>query len=82
MLIESLYSPFNRKLTMKEKWVGAYTNLLPHLGNTSTNRVEGAHAALKSILLHSGGGIDTAFDSIDKWYRKMVNSTFVSAVQL
>jgi hypothetical protein len=44
----------------------------PHLGNRSTNRVEGAHAGLKAILSHSGGNMDKAFESIDKWYRGMV----------
>jgi hypothetical protein len=34
--------------------------------------VEGAHAGLKAILRHSGGNMDKAFESIDRWYHGMV----------
>jgi hypothetical protein len=49
-----------------------YVNKLAHLGSQSTNRVEGSHATLKSILTNAGGNLSTAFKSIDKWYLGMV----------
>lgn len=57
---------------LKTRWVGMYVNKLAHMGSRSTNRVEGAHATLKSILRNAGGNLCTAFKSIDKWYLGMV----------
>ncbi|PHZ07663.1 uncharacterized protein RHIMIDRAFT_274254 [Rhizopus microsporus ATCC 52813] len=34
----------------RKHWVGYYANRYAHLGNRSTNRVEGAHAAIKTAL--------------------------------
>lgn len=56
----------------KTKWVGMDINKLAHLGSRSTNRVEGGHPTLKSILTNAGGNLSTAFKSIDKWYLGMV----------
>ncbi|XP_012850801.1 PREDICTED: uncharacterized protein LOC105970510 [Erythranthe guttata] len=46
-------------LVYKEKFVKAWTDLIFHLGNTSTSRVESNHRALKRWLESSTGGFDT-----------------------
>lgn len=40
---------------MKEKIVCAWTDQVRHIGNTTTNRVEFAHAKLKNWLGNSKG---------------------------
>jgi hypothetical protein len=55
-----------------KKWAGMHANKLAHFGCRSTNRVEGAHATLKTILVNAGGNLKTVYQSIDKWYMGMV----------
>ncbi|XP_068487177.1 uncharacterized protein [Phaseolus vulgaris] len=48
----------------KEKFVKCWTNLLMHLGNTTSNRVESAHWSLKRILQNSMGDLCSCWDAI------------------
>jgi hypothetical protein len=57
---------------MKKKWAGMYVNKMAHFGCQSTNRVEGGHATMKSILSNASGSLQKAFESIHKWYTGMV----------
>ncbi|KAH1241511.1 hypothetical protein GmHk_07G019085 [Glycine max] len=49
----------------KEKFVAAWTNKVMHLGNTTTNRVESAHLALKRVLQNSLGDLCSAWDAMN-----------------
>ncbi|XP_058776823.1 uncharacterized protein LOC131651173 [Vicia villosa] len=50
---------------VKEKFVCAWTDKVRHLGNTTTNRVESAHATLKNWLCDSKGDLCKAWDTIN-----------------
>ncbi|KAL5170587.1 Protein FAR1-RELATED SEQUENCE 5 [Glycine soja] len=49
----------------KEKFITAWTNKVMHLGNTTTNRVESAHWALKRILQNSVGDLCSVWDAMN-----------------
>ncbi|KAH1226107.1 hypothetical protein GmHk_11G032862 [Glycine max] len=49
----------------KEKFITAWTNKIMHLGNTTTNRVESAHWALKRVLQHSLGDLCSIWDAMN-----------------
>jgi hypothetical protein len=59
---------------VEKKWAGMHVNKLAHLGCQSTNRVEGGHATLKSILTNAGGNLQKAYESVHKWYTGMVRN--------
>ncbi|XP_058755172.1 uncharacterized protein LOC131628348 [Vicia villosa] len=50
---------------VKEKFVCVWTDKVQHLGNTTTNRVESAHATLKNWLCSSKGDLCKAWDTIN-----------------
>jgi hypothetical protein len=52
--------------TDKHRCVSAWTNNYMHLGNTTTNRVEGSHGRLKGYLHGSTGDLATGWEAIDK----------------
>ncbi|KAH1256248.1 hypothetical protein GmHk_03G006439 [Glycine max] len=49
----------------KEKFVTAWTNKVMHLGNTTTNRIEFAHWALKKVLHNSLGDLCSVWDAMN-----------------
>ncbi|KAH1190092.1 hypothetical protein GmHk_20G057738 [Glycine max] len=49
----------------KEKFITAWTNKVMHLGNTTTNRVEFAHRALKRVLQNSVGDLCSVWDAMN-----------------
>ncbi|KAH1253032.1 hypothetical protein GmHk_04G009823 [Glycine max] len=49
----------------KENFVTAWTNKVMHLGNTTTNRVESGHWALKRVLKNSLGGLCSVWDAMN-----------------
>ncbi|KAJ1393023.1 OTU domain [Sesbania bispinosa] len=49
----------------KEKFVAAWIDRVMHLGNTTTNRVESAHARLKRLLQDSRGDICNCWDAMN-----------------
>ncbi|KAH1205885.1 Protein FAR1-RELATED SEQUENCE 6 [Glycine max] len=49
----------------KEKFITAWTNKVMHLGNTTTNRVESAHWALKRVLKNSVGDLCSVWDAMN-----------------
>ncbi|KAL5159962.1 hypothetical protein HKD37_15G044200 [Glycine soja] len=49
----------------KEKFVTLWTNKVMHLGNTTTNRVESAHWALKRVLHNSFGDLCSFWDAMN-----------------
>ncbi|KAL5138312.1 PHD finger protein ING1 [Glycine soja] len=49
----------------KEKFITAWTNKVMHLGNTTTNRVESAHWALKRVLQNSVGYLCSVWDAMN-----------------
>ncbi|KAH1241928.1 PKS-NRPS hybrid synthetase [Glycine max] len=49
----------------KEKFITAWTNKVMHLGNTTTNRVESAHWALKRLLQNSLEDLCSVWDAIN-----------------
>ena len=51
---------------VKEKVVCAWTDQVMHLGNTTTNRVESAHACLKNWLGNSKGDLITGWESVNQ----------------
>src|SRR5436305_6604261 len=55
----------NEYIHKKEKFVRAYTNHNLHLGNVTSSRVEGAHAALKKYLGGSTGNLYIVFESME-----------------
>lgn len=64
-------------LREKERWVGCYANKHPHMGNRTSNRAEGTHAAMKTALGNvSSGGLWTVTGKIDMWYRRRVRYTY------
>ncbi|XP_050210045.1 PKS-NRPS hybrid synthetase cheA-like [Mercurialis annua] len=52
-------------LAHKEKFCCAWTNNVMHFGNTTTCRVESAHAQLKQWLNSSTGSLDTVWTKVD-----------------
>jgi hypothetical protein len=62
---------------MIKKWAGMHVNKLAHFGCQSTNRVEGGHATLKTILSNAAGNLQKAYESIHKWYTGMVRNASV-----
>jgi hypothetical protein len=63
----------HRMMKLKHKWVGVYVHKIAHFGNCTTNRVEGAHATLKTILSNANGNLDKAFGEINRWFRRIVS---------
>ncbi|XP_055960640.1 uncharacterized protein LOC130015114 [Mercurialis annua] len=53
-------------LVHREKFVSCWTNLVLHFGNTTTRRVESAHAQLNQWLNSSTGALDTVWTKVDK----------------
>jgi hypothetical protein len=49
---------------LMKKWAGMHANKLAHFGCRSTNRVEGAHATLKTILVNSAGNLQKVYESV------------------
>ncbi|KAL5165939.1 Protein FAR1-RELATED SEQUENCE 5 [Glycine soja] len=49
----------------KEKFITAWTNKVMHLGNTTTNRIESAHWALKRVLQNSVGDLCSVWDAMN-----------------
>ncbi|KAL8511981.1 hypothetical protein ACS0TY_018443 [Phlomoides rotata] len=58
----------------KEKFVACWTNQILHYGNTSTNRAESHHAALKKQLGNSLGNFETCWDQIHTLYAASHNA--------
>ncbi|CAI0443864.1 unnamed protein product [Linum tenue] len=54
-------------LPVRHMWAKCYTNQVRHLGNTSSNRVEGAHSSFKKWLQSSIGAVDTVFKKNDDY---------------
>ncbi|KAL8476987.1 hypothetical protein ACS0TY_029330 [Phlomoides rotata] len=52
----------------KEKFVSCWTNNILHYGNTTTNRVEGHHSALKRQLKTSMGDFETCWTQMHTLY--------------
>jgi hypothetical protein len=51
-----------------KKWTGFHANKLPHMGNRSTNRVEGTHASIKMHNGTSSGKLDLVTTKITEWW--------------
>jgi hypothetical protein len=51
-----------------EKWTGFHANKLPHMGNRSTNRVEGSHANIKLHNKTSSGKLELVTTKITEWW--------------
>ncbi|KAH1233237.1 Protein FAR1-RELATED SEQUENCE 5 [Glycine max] len=49
----------------KEKFITSWTNKVMHLGNTTTNRVESAHWALKRVLQNSVRDLCSVWDAMN-----------------
>ncbi|KAH1188237.1 hypothetical protein GmHk_U059798 [Glycine max] len=49
----------------KKNFVTAWTNKVMHLGNTTTNRVESSHWALKRVLQNSLGNLCSVWDAMN-----------------
>ncbi|KAL5128565.1 putative protein FAR1-RELATED SEQUENCE 10 [Glycine soja] len=49
----------------KEKFITVWTNKVMHLGNTTTNRVESVHWALKRVLHNSVGDLCSVWDAMN-----------------
>ena len=58
---------------VKEKIVCAWTDNVRHLGNTTTNRVESAHASLKNWLGNSKGDLCRDWDSVNLMIKNQHN---------
>ncbi|RIB12009.1 hypothetical protein C2G38_2102094 [Gigaspora rosea] len=59
---------FDRMMKIKEKWVGFYTSRIMHFNATTTQRVEGAHSAMKRAI-EASGSLTKSFNSLDRWLR-------------
>ncbi|CAG8830884.1 20610_t:CDS:2, partial [Gigaspora margarita] len=57
-----------KMMRVKEKWVGIYTSRKLHFGATTTQRVEGAHSAMKHGI-ETSGSLTKSFNSLDRWLR-------------
>ncbi|XP_058725564.1 uncharacterized protein LOC131596844 [Vicia villosa] len=55
----------NALAKVKVKVVCAWTDNVRHLGNTTTNRVESAHASMKNWLVNSKGDLCRDWDSVN-----------------
>ncbi|CAG8853211.1 32954_t:CDS:1, partial [Gigaspora margarita] len=53
-------------LKVKEKWVGVYTSKIMHLGSTTTQRIKGAHSAMKHAI-ETSGSLTKSFNLLDRW---------------
>lgn len=51
-------------LPLKEKFVEAWTDLIPHYGHIATSRGEGAHANLKQWLPSSQGDLGETYKAM------------------
>ncbi|XP_026410199.1 PKS-NRPS hybrid synthetase CHGG_01239-like [Papaver somniferum] len=61
-------------LARKEQFVYALTNNILHLGNTTTNRAESEHAALKNFLRCSTGDFLKCWQDMDnQWVTRVIN---------
>ena len=58
---------------VKEKIACAWTDNVRHLGNTTTNRVESAHATLKNWLGNSKGDLCRDWDSVNLMIKNQHN---------
>ncbi|CAO3656795.1 unnamed protein product [Mucor hiemalis] len=56
-----------------EKRTGFHANKLPHMGNRSTNRVEGTHAIIKLHNGTSSGKLELVTTKITEWWRIRAN---------
>lgn len=54
-------------------WVGYYANALMHMGNRTSNRVEGTHAAMKHHINTSSGRMGVVTDKIMTWVKERVS---------
>ncbi|XP_050890067.1 uncharacterized protein LOC127095416 [Lathyrus oleraceus] len=61
------------KPAVKEKIVFAWTDKVRHLGNTTTNRVESAHATLKNWLENSKNDLCRDWDSMNQMIQNQYN---------
>ncbi|KAL5146501.1 hypothetical protein HKD37_06G016326 [Glycine soja] len=52
-------------IPQKENFVTAWTNKVMHVGNTTTNKVESAHWALKRVLQDSLGDLCSVWDAMN-----------------
>jgi hypothetical protein len=52
--------------TDKQRCVSAWTDNFMHLGNTTTNRVEGSHGRLKGYLQDDNGDLATGWNQSTK----------------
>lgn len=55
-------------------WVGYYANNLMHMGNRTSNRVEGTHAAIKFHNGTSTGRMSVVTNKIMAWVKERVSS--------
>ncbi|KAI3848570.1 hypothetical protein MKW92_021703, partial [Papaver armeniacum] len=61
-------------LARKEQFVYAWTNNILHFGNTTTNRAESEHAALKNFLRCSTGDFLKCWQDMDnQWVTRVIN---------
>ncbi|GAU27086.1 hypothetical protein TSUD_103950 [Trifolium subterraneum] len=51
---------------VKEKFVSAWTNSVMHIGNTTTNRVESQHGALKQYLTNCKGDLVKGWEAMNQ----------------
>ena len=58
---------------VKENIVYAWTNQVRHFRNTTTNRVEYAHATLKNWLINIKGDLCTSWESVNKMIQNQHN---------
>lgn len=57
-----------------EKWTGFHANVLPHMGNRTTNRVEGTNANTKEHVGTSSGKLENVTKKIVEWWSIRVGS--------
>ena len=51
-------------ITLKEHFVSAWVDKHSHFGHSATSRVEGAHAALKRMIVNAIGNLFTVFQRL------------------
>ena len=56
-----------------EKWTGFHANKLPHMGNRSTNRAEGAHGNMKFHMGTSSGRLEIVTSKVVEWWELRVS---------
>ncbi|KAL5158681.1 hypothetical protein HKD37_15G043103 [Glycine soja] len=72
-------------ISHKEKFVKAWTNKVMHLGNTTTNRVEGAHWSLKRLLQNSPSDICSVWEAMNNMMtlqHTQIKTSFETSTQL